>query len=381
MSVASRIRIPLSAPDITEPEIAAVTRVLRGSVLSQGPLLEEFEGRLKKYVGAAHAVAVNSGTSGLHLLMRALGIGEGDEVIVPSFAFVAAANAVCYERAAPVFAEIEPETLGLDPRKIEAAITPGTRAILLIHTFGYPADVPAIQEIARRHNLLLIEDACESLGAEITGRKVGTFGVAGVFAFYPNKQVTAGEGGVVVMQDVALAESLRSLRNQGRRGGQGWLQHVEIGYSYRLSDLHCALGAEQLKRIDVILRRREAVALRYYEALKNHPDLILPPRSLANRKISWFVYVVRLADRFTRQDRDWIWEQMLRKGIGCGRYFAPIHLQPAYRKEAFRKTGLRLTERIAERTLALPFFNQLEDSQIAEVAETLTELLGKACSR
>lgn len=381
MSVAARMRIPLSAPEITESDIEAVTQVLRSGTLSLGRRLEEFERSFGEYVGTPHAVAVNSGTSGLHLLMRALGIGDGDEVIVPSFAFVAAANATCYERAVPVFAEIEPETLTLDPQKIEDAISPKTRAVLLVHTFGYPADVHAIKDIARRHNLLLIEDACEALGTEIGGRKAGSLGDAGVFAFYPNKQITTGEGGVVVTDDPEVAASLRSLRSQGRRGGSEWLQHVEIGYSYRLTDLQCALGNEQLKRIDSILRRRESVARSYYQELNGHPDLILPPLSVTKGKISWFVYVVQLAGRFSRQDRDWIWEQMQGRGIGCGRYFAPIHLQPAYRSVAFPKTDLGLTERIAERTLALPFFNRLNDEQIAEVCGTLTELLEKVASR
>jgi len=381
MSVAARMRIPLSAPEITEADIEAVTRVLRGSSLSLGPQMEAFESGIREYVGAPYAVAVNSGTSGLHLLMRALGIGEGAEVIVPSFAFVAAANVVCYERAVPVFAEIEPETLTLDPQKIEAAISPRTRAIILVHTFGYPADASAIKAIAKRHDLLVIEDACEAFGAEVDGQKAGTLGDAGVFAFYPNKQVTTGEGGVVVTHDPEIAASLRSLRNQGRRDAQEWLQHAEIGYSYRLSDIHCALGAEQLKRIDSILRRRECVAQRYHQELNHHPGLILPPLTLPKRKISWFVYVVQLAGRFTREDRDWILEQMLRQEIGCGRYFAPIHLQPAYRPAVFRKNDLALTERIAERTLALPFFNQLENGQIAEVSETLKELLGKVAAR
>lgn len=369
------MRIPLSSPEITRGDIAAVTRVLRGTALSMGPHVEKFERRMKDYLGAPHAVAVNSGTSGLHLSMRALGIGKGDEVIVPSFAFVAVANAVCYERAVPVFAEIEPETLALDSQRIEAALSPRTRAILLVHTFGYPADVSAILAIAKRHHLFVIEDACEALGAEVDGRKVGALGDTGVFAFYPNKQLTSGEGGMVVTHNPEIAASLESLRNQGRRDPRQWLQHAEIGYSYRLSDIHCALGAEQLKRIDSILRTRESVARGYHQKLSGHPDLILPPLRLPKRRISWFVYVVRLADHFTGDDRDWILEEMLKRQIGCGRYFAPIHLQPAYRRVAFRRTDLALTEHVAARTLALPFFNQLREQQIEEVVTTLAALL------
>jgi len=372
------MRIPLSAPDITERDIEAVARVLRSGSLSLGPQLEEFERGIREYVGSAHAVAVNSGTSGLHLAMRALGIGEGDEVIVPSFTFVAVANAVCFERAVPVFVEVDSETLCLDPTIVEAAISPRTRAIIMVHTFGCPADVAAILDIAKRHKLFVIEDACEALGAEIDGRKVGALGDVGVFAFYPNKQMTTGEGGMVVTGNPEIAATVRSLRNQGRRDPQEWLQHEEIGYSFRLTDIQCALGSEQLKRIDSILRRREAVAESYHRRLRGNPNLILPPLRLPRRRISWFVYVIRLAEGFTREDRDWIMQQMQKRGIGCGRYFAPIHLQPAYSDIAFRKTDLAFTEHIGERTLALPFFNRLADEQVAEVVTTLLGLLRKA---
>ena len=209
-------RIPLSAPDISEADIEAVVGVLRTTSLSMGPKLEEFEQAVAGYVGASHAVAVNSGTSGLHLCIRALGIGEGDEVIVPSFTFIAAANVIRYERASPAFVDIDPETLNLDPNHIEAAITPRTRAILAVHTFGCPAELSAILEIARRHHLFVIEDACEAIGAEYDGRKVGIQGDAGVFAFYPNKQITTGEGGVIVTENPEIAGLARKLRNQGR---------------------------------------------------------------------------------------------------------------------------------------------------------------------
>lgn len=369
------MRIPLSAPEITESDIEAVTRVLRGTSLSLGPQLRKFEDGMKEYLGAPHAVAVNSGTSGLHLAIRALGIGEDDEVIVPSFAFIAVANAVCYERAVPVFVEIRAETLCLDPERVEAAITPRTRAILLVHTFGYPADVAAIQAIARRHRLFVIEDACEALGAEIGGRKVGVFGDVGVFAFYPNKQLTTGEGGMVVTRSPEIAASVRSLRNQGRRDSQEWLQHAEIGYSYRLSDIQSALGAEQLKRIESTLRRRESAARSYHQRLSGNPDLMLPPSEVPDGRISWFVYVVRMAASFSRSDRDWILQELQKREIGCGRYFAPIHLQPAYRPAVFRKTDLSLTEQIGDRTLALPFFTRLSEGEIDEVSSTLTNLL------
>jgi perosamine synthetase len=368
------MKIPLSAPDITESEIDAVVAVLRSSQLSLGPKLQEFEHSIAQYVGVSHAIAVSSGTSGLHLCVRALGIGEGDEVIVPSFTFVAAANAIRYERATPVFVDIDPLTLNLDPARIENAITPRTRAIMLVHTFGYPAELTAIQEIAKRHQLLLIEDACEAIGAEYGGEKVGSFGSAAVFAFYPNKQITTGEGGVIVTRDASLARKMKALRNHGRYDSDNWFQHTELGFNYRPSDIHCALGIEQLKRIDQILARREAIAREYTLHLSETPGLILPILDNSNRRISWFVYVVRLQNHFTQSHRDAVVHKFNQQGIACGRYFAPIHMQPSY--SAWRHSAnLPVTESQSARTLALPFFNKLTSSQIHQVADTLKSAL------
>jgi perosamine synthetase len=370
------MRIPLSSPDITESEIRAVTNVLRTPRLSLGPKLDEFENSVATYTGAAHAIAVNSGTSGLHLCVRALGITEGDEVIVPSFAFIAVANAIRYERALPVFVDVDAETLSLDPEKIEAAITPRTRAILVVHTFGCPADLSAILGIARKHGLSVIEDACEAIGAEYHGRKVGPLGDAGVFGFYPNKQITTGEGGMIVTQNSELAALARALRNQGRSQAGEWLEHGELGYNYRLSELNCALGIEQMKRLEFILGKRDSVAREYHRRLSGNPELKLPPVDVPGRRISWFVYVVRLGSRFTQRQRDWIWKEMASRGIGCGRYFAPIHLQPIYRSGP--KRDLPNTEWSAARSLALPFFNNLEQAEIDEVCQTLRELMQAA---
>jgi perosamine synthetase len=368
------VRIPLSAPDIQEEDIEAVASVLRTSRLSMGPKLEEFENAVARYVGAQHAVGVSSGTSGLHLCVRSLGIGEGDEVIVPSFAFIAVANVLRYERAIPVFVDIEPETLNLDPCRIEAAITPRTKAILVVHTFGCPANLSEILAIARRHYLFVIEDACEAIGAEYDGRKVGVFGDAGVFAFYPNKQITTGEGGMIVTENRDIAVAMRALRNQGRTDSDNWFQHSEIGYNYRLPEVNCALGIGQLNRIDAILSRREAIATKYDERLKGNEDLVLPPLFVPRRKISWFVYVVRLSGDFSQLHRDWIVQEMDRRGIGCGRYFAPIHLQPAYRDLSTPRTDLSVTEYQASRSIALPFFNRLQEGQIDDVCQNLCEL-------
>jgi len=412
------MRIPLSAPDINQDDIDAVIAVLRTPHLSLGPKLVEFEDAVARYIGAPHAIGVSSGTAGLHLCIRALGIGEGDEVIVPSFTFIAVANAVRYEKATPVFVDIEPETINLDPSLIEAAITSRTKAILVVHTFGCPADLQAILQIARRHHLYVIEDACEAVGAEFDGRKVGGLGDAGVFAFYPNKQITTGEGGMVVTNDARVASTIRALRNQGRAdtkshlvsgtregtalavpkssGNSGvstpevrgqavskdhwtapndWFRHSEIGYNYRLPEMSCALGISQLKRLDAILQRREQIAAKYHDKLNNIPDLRLPPLEVPRRKLSWFVYVLRLSEKFSQIHRDWIVNEMLRRGIECGRYFAPIHLQPAYRSTGISQANLPVTESESSRCLALPFFNRLQDTQIYEVCENLGELL------
>jgi perosamine synthetase len=369
------MRIPLSAPDITEAEIQAVSAVLRTSRLSLGPQMEEFEQAMARYTGTSHAIAVNSGTSALHLCIRALGISEGDEVIVPSFAFIAVANVLRYERAVPVFIDIDPQTLNLDPARIEEAITPRTRAILVVHTFGCPAALGEILEIAGRHRLFVIEDACEALGAQFDGRKAGSFGDAGVFGFYPNKQITSGEGGMIVTNNLNVAAFARKLRNQGRSESAEWLQHEELGYNYRISEMNCALGAGQLKRLETILERREAIAREYQRRLENQADLELPAIALPRRRISWFVYVLRLSKRFTASHRDHILQEMASHGIACGRYFAPIHLQPAYRSQPHRCMTLTQTESIAPRTLALPFFNKITVEQIEEVCHTLAEVI------
>lgn len=367
------MKIPLSVPDIGESEIAAVAAVLRTGRLSLGPQLEAFESTVARYAGAQHAVAVSSGTAGLHLAVRALGLKEGDEVILPSFTFIAAANALRYERITPVFVDIDPATLNLDPNCVEAAITSRTRAILAVHTFGVPAAMDELLAIARRKNLFVIEDACEALGAECGGRKVGRLGDVGVFAFYPNKQITTAEGGVLVTQNGELASHSRSLRNQGRGAAGEWLQHTEMGYNYRLSELHCALGLAQMERIESILSRREEVARAYHQRLSNIEELDLPVLALYHRCISWFTYAVRLKERFSQSNRDQIIREMQARSIACGRYFAPIHLQPAYRGEDC--PPLPVTESIACRVIALPFFNRITEAQLDKVCGTLRELL------
>jgi len=369
------LRIPLSAPDITEVEIQAVANVLRTPKLSLGPNLEAFERATADYVGCGHAVAVNSGTSGLHLCVRCLGIGDGDEVIVPSFTFIAAANVIRMERATPVFVDIDPATLNLDPPKVEVAITPRTKAILVVHTFGRPADMKALLDIAKRHHLYVIEDACEAIGADYCGQKVGAIGDAGVFAFYPNKQITTGEGGIIVTNNAPMAAMAVALRNQGRVNTGEWLEHSLVGYNYRLSEMQCALGLEQLRRIENILARRAEVADMYDQQLRGNPDLILPELHIPGGRISWFVYVVRLSNRFHGADRDAIFATLREHGIGCGRYFAPIHLQPAYRDVPRSKNTLDVTEQVGERSIALPFFNRISLAEVSEVCNRLRDAI------
>ncbi len=368
------MKVPLSEPDITESEIEEVVAVLRGPRLSLGPKMEEFEDSVRRYVGQDFGIAVSSGTAGLHLCVRALGIGPGDEVIVPSFTFVAAANAVRYEGAIPVFVDIESQYLNIDPTRIEAAISPRTRAIIVVHTFGCPADMRAILDIAKRHHLRIIEDACEALGAMYGGRHVGCFGDAAVFAFYPNKQITTGEGGLVVTNDPYLAREIRAMRNHGRYEPDAWHQHSILGYNYRLSEIQCALGCAQMRRIADILLHREQVARRYGRLFCNLSAIILPPMETVMGRLSWFVYVVRLASDFHRHQRDAIASILMQQGIGCGRYFAPIHTQPAYAALPVRNP-LPVTEDVSDRTLALPFFSQLDDEEAQCVAEALRKAI------
>jgi perosamine synthetase len=369
------MRIPLSFPDITQAEIDAVADVLRGGRLSHGPKQEEFEAAFAAYTSSAHAVAVSSGTAALHVAIRALGIGEGDEVIVPSFAFIAVANVLRYERAIPVFNEIDPITLNLNPGRIEEAITPKTRAILAVHTFGVPASMDKILQIARQHGLFVVEDACEALGTELGGSKAGTFGDIGVFGFYPNKQITTGEGGMAVTQSPEIAARMRSLRNHGRAAPRKDFDFGEVGYNYRLSELHCALGVEQLRRVEAILILRAGIARGYQRRLGSISGLQLPVREVAGGRISWFVYVVRLPEGTTARQREAILQKLTRRGIETGRYFMPIHLQPAFRAPEFVRAALPITESVGERTLALPFFTKLTEGQMDEVSEALKEAL------
>ncbi len=365
--------IPLSAPDIGQAEIDAVTAVLHRSQLSLGPELEAFEQEFAAFHATTDAVAVSSGTAGLHLTLLVENIGSGDEVIVPSFTFVAVANVVIQVGASPVFVDVDPITLNLDPIKVEAAITPRTRAILVVHTFGVPVQMTQLVAISQRHGLSLIEDACEAIGADYEGQRVGTFGDAAVFGFYPNKQITTGEGGAVLVRKADQSARLRSLRNQGRTPGEDWLDHRDFGYNYRLPETSCALGRVQLRRLPEILSKREAVAKRYDGLLRGIADVEPPPSALTGIRISWFVYVVRLNEGV---DRERIQKALAGKGIATGRYFPPIHLQPAWQvRLSAEALHLPVTESIACRTLALPFFNRITLDQQERVVHALSRAI------
>jgi len=364
--------IPLSSQDITTKEIDAINKVMASPYLSIGPQIKELEEVLAKFVGAKYAVAVNSGTSALHLMMRSFNIKDGDEVITTPFSFIASANCILFERAKPVFVDIDPETLCIDPARIEEKITPRTKAILPVHVFGHPADMDPIREIAERHNLVIIEDSCEALGSEYKGRKVGLLGNAGAFAFYPNKQITTGEGGIIVTNDGEVAKLCRSMRNQGRDEGDAWLSHSRLGYNYRMSELNAAVGVVQMERIEEIIGKRSAVAAAYAKHLVGISGVSAPYIS-PDVKMSWFVYVVRLdADWFSRGDRDEIIKQLQVHGVSARNYFPPIHLEPFYVNTfGFKEGDFPITEKISGSTIALPFYNNLTEEEIIYITKTL----------
>lgn len=366
-------KIPMSAPDITDEDVQAVAEVVRSGRLALGPKTEEFERLIADYVGVKYAVAVSSGTAALHLIVRALGIGPGDEVLVPSFTFVASVNAILYERARPVFVDIEPDTYNLDPEDLRRKITPRTKAIMVVDVFGHPAEWDEILRIAEKHNLKVIDDSCEALGAEYRGKKLGQFGDAAAFAFYPNKQMTTGEGGVIVTADLGIAKLCRSMRNQGRGEMGAWLEHERLGYNYRMTEMSAALGISQLQRIDTILAKRERVAMLYTKRL-SCLDFVRPPVVRPYVRMSWFVYVVALKEGLHRKP---IMAAMARMGIPTRGYFEPVHLQPYIREMLGTKEGmLPVTESIAQRTIALPFHGNLSEAEIDQVVEALAEAAG-----
>ncbi|MHC4641906.1 MAG: DegT/DnrJ/EryC1/StrS family aminotransferase [Planctomycetota bacterium] len=371
------MRIHLSRPDITEKEIEAVCAVLRSPNLSLGPKLGEFEDAFAQYLGLKRAVAVNSGTSGLFLCMSALGIGHGDEVITTPFTFIASATPIMMAGARPVFVDIDPESLNIDAAKIESSITDRTKAIIPVEVFGNPANMDKVYEIAQKHNLMVIEDSCEALGSALNGKKAGTFGTMTVFGFYPNKQITTGEGGMILTENDDLADMCVSLRNQGRAKEGGWLNHERLGYNFRLSDINCALGIVQLSRIEQFLVKRRQVA-KWYQDMLSDDDRLIVPVEQEGCDLSWFVFVVRLAEGFKGQHRDQILEAMKQHDIQVSNYFSPVHLQPFMVEQfGYKKDDFPVTESVSERTIALPFYNNLTQDEVAIVCKTLKDVLDK----
>lgn len=376
--------IPLSRPDITDLEIELVTQSLRSGRLSIGPMVEQFEKLVATRCDRRYGVAVNSGTSGLHLAMLALGIGEGDEVVTTPFSFVASANCILFVGAKPVFVDICPRTLNMDPDKLAAAITPRTRAIVGVECFGNPAHMAAYESIAQRHEIPLIEDCCEALGSVHSGRKAGNFGRVGVFAFYPNKQITTGEGGVIVTDDKRLADLCRSMRNQGRAiptgdgsGGTPWLSHERLGFNFRMAEMNAALGVAQMRRLDEIIQKRQRVAGMYMARLMDSHDIVLPTVSELTH-MSWFVFVIRLDSSYTREERDRVIGGLMRHDIGAKDYFPCIHLQPFYRERFGYNLGdFPTSESVSTRTIALPFYNDMTEKDVDHVVRTLKQMLDR----
>jgi perosamine synthetase len=363
--------IPLAQPVLGEAEERAVLEVLRSGRLSLGPAVPAFEEAFAARLGVAHASAVSSGTAGLHLALRAVGVSEGDEVVTTPFSFVASANAIVYERARPVFADIDPVTLNLDPQAAAAAVTDRTTALLPVHIFGYPADLPAFEAMG----LPIVEDACEALGAvHADGVPVGGRGHPSAFAFYANKQITTGEGGMVTTGDRAVKDRLDSERNQGRALDMGWLDHDRLGFNYRLSDIACALGLAQLERLAGLLADRARVAGWYRQALTGIEGLDLLCEDRGAERRGWFVYVVLLpADADQRETI----AALAARGIQTRPYLPPIHLMSYYRETFGHREGeFPVCEAVGARSVALPFFPRMTEAQVAQVAEALGAVLG-----
>ncbi len=368
--------IPLASPVIDQREHELVAEVLDSGRLALGSMTTRFEQALSAAVDAPHAVAVSSGTAALHLAVRMAEIGEGDEVITSPFSFVASANCVLYEGAQPVFVDIDPSTFNLDPAAVEAAITPRTRALLPVDIFGYPVELDELQAIASKHGLALIQDACEALGARYRAEALGSHGHATAFAFYPNKQITTGEGGALVCGSDAEYGLAKSLANQGRADTGGWLEHARLGFNYRMSEVTAAIGVGQLEKLDEILELRARAAARYTELLADVAALEPPHPDDAEHTRSWFVYVVKLAPEL---DREQIIDELAGAGIATSRYLPAIHLQPYMRERfGFAEGMLPVCEDTSARTLALPFFTQISEEQQQRVVRALLAAVGAA---
>jgi perosamine synthetase len=383
----------MSSPDLSDQERRAVADVLNTPTLSMGEQTLAFEQAVKDYSGAKHAIAVNSGTAGLHLCVRAAGIGPGDLVITTPFSFVASSNALLYENAVPVFVDVDIRTGNIDPERVAQAadaLAKGgkaaanwlprkgagsgkLKAILAVDVFGQPADYDALTRTAEQHGLTLIEDSCEALGGEYNGRLAGRFGAMGVYAFYPNKQITTGEGGIIITDDGKAADFMRALRNQGRAPGDTWLQHTHLGYNYRLTEISAALGRVQMSRLPELLAKREQVAAWYAMHLQSIPEIEVQFVAPSTTRMSWFVYVVRVAPQV---DREQFAIKLEAAGIPTRPYFAPIHLQPFMMERFGYKAGdFPITEDLGRRGLALPFSGVMTEEQVALVCTEIRNAL------
>jgi perosamine synthetase len=369
------MQVPLSSPDITQREIDAVVNVMKSGQLALGPEMRGFEQAIAEYSEKKHAISVNSGTSGLYLCMKALDIGPGDEVITTPFTFIATINCIIQAGGKPVMVDIDPVNYNIDPAKIEEKITPATKAIEPVIVFGNPAGIDQVCDIAKKHNLAVIEDSCEALGTEYKGKKAGTFGDAGLYAFYPNKQITTGEGGIIITDDDKLAELCISMRNQGRGAGGGWLAHERVGYNYRMADINACIGRVQMTRLEEFKAKRKKAAA-YYQNILADEKRIHVPKEPEDTDMSWFVFVIRLADNYEQEHKNALIQMLNERGCGASNYFPPVHLQPFMIADYGCKKGdFPVTEFVAQRTLAIPFFNNLSREQMDYVKKTLSECL------
>ncbi len=367
---------PIAKPHITQKEVKYVTDVIKSGYLSLGPKHKEFEEKFAKKAGAKYACSVSSGTAGLHLSLIAAGIKEGDEVITTPFSFVASANSILYVGAKPVFVDIDPVTYNMDPALIEKKITKKTKAILVVHIFGQSTDMAPIMKLARKYKLKIIEDACESILATYKGKPVGTFGVAGVFAFYPNKQMTTGEGGMIITNSKKTYELCKSLKNQGRSPNMQWLDHKYLGYNYRMDEMSAAVGLAQLEKLDFLIKERQKIAQYYEEELSKYGDMLSVPRTAKDNNNTWFVYVVKLLNKKIKRDN--VIKDLIKAGIGSKPYLPSIHLFDFYKKMfGYKKGDFPICEDVSYNALALPFYIGLTKKDIKHITKTLITILKK----
>ena len=380
----------MSAPDLTKIERDVVQAVLETTYLSMGPETTGFEDSIRSHTGSQHAIAVSSGTAGLHMCVRAANIKDGDLAITSPFSFVASANVLLFERAVPIFVDVDPVTGNIDPQLVQYAaqdlasggataekwlprkgVATGAqlKALLPVDVFGQPAEMDSIRATAEQHNLAVIEDSCEALGAEYKGRHAGTLGDFGVFAFYPNKQITTGEGAIIVTDDDDAADLMRALRNQGRSPGDTWLQHTHLGYNYRIDEMSAALGRVQMGRIDEIINKRLQVAMWYEQRLVEIPGIEIPQIVPSTTRMSWFVYVIRFAPEI---NRDQAAKMLKERGIPNRPYFIPIHLQPyMVERFGFQEGDFPITEDLGRRGLAIPFSGVMTEDQVEIVCQSI----------